>query len=149
MPFELITLLSSTVLSAVLSIWAQSSKAKAAQQTSMIAALNAQADVVQVAREHGLKDARFTATRQIIALSAVFSIIVLPKLYPMIMLWLEQPHYTLYYGYTQWNPSWLPWGQGTEVLVWKEYSGTAITPLDTHMVSAIVGFYFGSQMTKR
>lgn len=147
MPLEIMTMLISTVLSAVLSMMAQKNKTQAAEKASMIAALNAQADVVQVAREHGLKDARFAVTRQIIALTAVFSILVLPKVYPILMLWLEQPHYTMYYGYTEYVGGWLPW-TGKDIVIWKETFGVAITPLDTHMVSAIVGYYFGSQMTK-
>jgi hypothetical protein len=49
-----------------------------------IAALTEEAKIIQSAREYGLRDTHFAWTRRIIALSAIFSIIVLPKVAPLI-----------------------------------------------------------------
>ena len=35
-----------------------------------------------------------------------------------------------------------------EAIKWKYAQGFVITPLDTHIVSAIVGLYFGAGFTK-
>jgi hypothetical protein len=35
-----------------------------------------------------------------------------------------------------------------EAISWKAARGFVITPLDTHIVSAIVGLYFGAGFTK-
>lgn len=147
-PLEIITMFGSAAFSGIMALWSQSMKQKAANQAGMIQAINAQAAVTQAAREHGLKEPRFAVTRQIIALSAVFAIIVFPKLYPSVMQILQVPYEVMFYGWTEFNPSWLPWGEGKEVLIWKEHRGLAITPLDTHMVSSIVGFYFGQSMVR-
>lgn len=148
-PLEIITMLGSAAFSGVMTMWSQSAKIKAAEKASMIQALNAQAAVTQAAREHGLREPRFAVTRQIIALSAVLAIIVFPKFYPAIMQALQVPYEIMYFGWTEFNPSWLPWGEGKETLVWHEHRGIAITPLDTHMVSSIVGFYFGHSMVRQ
>jgi hypothetical protein len=34
------------------------------------------------------------------------------------------------------------------VVEWKQLKGLVITPLDTHLVSAIVGLYFGASIVK-
>ena len=73
LPLELITMLFSTVLGGVMSMWGQSNKNKAEHQKALVGA-------VSDAREHGKTDKHFAWTRRIIALSAVGSIIVLPKL---------------------------------------------------------------------
>lgn len=143
-PLEIVTMLGSALFSGVMAMWSQSAKHKAAERSAMVQAMNAQANIVQAAREHGLREPRFAVTRQIIALAAVFAIIVFPKFYPAIMQSLHIPYELMHFGWTEFNPSWLPWGEGKDVLVWKEHRGLAITPLDTHMVSSIVGFYFGT-----
>jgi len=91
LPLELITMLFSTVLGGVMSIWGQSNKQKAEQQRALIGAASQ-------AREHGKTDKHFAWTRRIIALSAVFAIIVLPKL---VAVW--YPEVTVIVGYTEMN----------------------------------------------
>ena len=77
-PFEIITMLGSTVLGGVMSIWADSRKAKAEEQQLLITRGKFQLQAVEAARN--VKDKGFQWTRRIIALTAVFSIVVLPKL---------------------------------------------------------------------
>jgi len=137
LPLELITMLFSTILGGVMSIWGQSNKNKAEQQKLLIAGQ-------QEAREYGKTDSHFAWTRRIIALSAVFAIIVLPKL---VAVW--YPDVSVIVGYTEVKGglfNWLFGGDGT--VQWQAAKGFVITPLDTHIVSAIVGLYFGAGFTK-
>ena len=95
------------------------------------------------------KDAReyentgFAWTRRIIALTAVFAIVLLPKLIAVFY-----HEIAISIGYTQWKPGWffLP---EKEVMKWIELEGLVITPLDTNLVGAIVGMYFGGSLVKR
>ena len=36
-----------------------------------------------------------------------------------------------------------------EIVMDKEFFGVVITPLDTHLMSAIVGLYFGGSLVKK
>jgi hypothetical protein len=120
-----------------MSIWGQSNKNKAEHQKALVGA-------VSQAREHGKTDIHFAWTRRIIALSAVFSIIVLPKL---VAVW--YPEVSVVVGYTEMQGGFWDWIFGTqEAIQWKSAYGFVITPLDTHIVSAIVGLYFGAGFTK-
>lgn len=137
LPLELITMLFSTILGGVMSIWGQSNKNKAEQQKLLIGAAND-------AREYGKTDTHFAWTRRIIALSAVFSIIVLPKL---VAVW--YPEVSVIVGYTEVQGGLFDWLFNTQESVqWQYANGFVITPLDTHIVSAIVGLYFGAGFTK-
>jgi hypothetical protein len=137
LPLELITMLASTILGGVMSIWGQSNKNKAEHQKALVGA-------VSQAREHGKNDAHFAWTRRIIALSAVFSIIVLPK---VVAVW--YPEVSVVVGYTEVTGGLKEWIFGTqESIQWRSAYGFVITPLDTHIVSAIVGLYFGAGFTK-
>jgi hypothetical protein len=137
LPLELVTMLFSTILGAVMSIWGQNTKNKNEQQKMMISGM-------QQARDHGKKDVHFAWTRRIIALSAVFSIIVLPKAVAVFY-----PEVSVIVGYTEVHGGIINWifgGDGT--VQWQAATGFVITPLDTHIVSAIVGLYFGAGFTK-
>ena len=135
LPLELITMLFSTVLGAVMSIWGMSMKAKDA---------NFRKEAVVEARNAGKEDKHFAWTRRLIALSAVFSIIVLPKI---VAVW--YPEVSVYVGYTEATGGFWNWIFGPdEAIQWKMAQGFVITPLDTHIVSAIVGLYFGAGFTK-
>jgi hypothetical protein len=130
-------MLFSTVLGGVMSMWGQNTKNKAEQQKLMITGM-------QEAREHGKSDTHFAWTRRLIALSAIFSIIVLPK---VVAVW--YPEVSVIVGYTEVHGgiiNWILGGDGT--VKWQSAHGFVITPLDTHIVSAIVGLYFGAGFTK-
>jgi hypothetical protein len=85
----------------------------------------------------------FQITRRIIALSAVAAIIIWPKI--VSVFW---PDIQVTVGYTQWNPGFLFLTEGQEIIKWQAFKGLVITPLDTHLLSAIVGMYFGASMVK-
>ena len=144
LPLELITMLFSTVLGGIMSIWGQSIKAKQAQNEMLMQRADFQRSAVADARDAGKTDKHFAWTRRLIALSAVFSIIVLPKL---VAVW--YPDVSVYVGYTEVQGGFMNWLFGPEEAVqWKMARGFVITPLDTHIVSAIVGLYFGAGFTK-
>lgn len=145
LPLELITMLGSTVLGGVMSVWGQSIKAKEAQQKMLMERANFNAQQVNTAREAGKSDKHFAWTRRLIALSSVFAIIVLPKL---VAVW--YPEIGVIVGYSEIQKGFLSgiFGGETEIVKWKYANGFVITPLDTHIVSAIVGLYFGAGFTK-
>ena len=144
LPLELITMLFSTVLGAVMSIWGQSMKAKEASNRMLLERANFRKEAVAEARNAGKEDKHFAWTRRLIALSAVFSIIVLPKI---VAVW--YPEVSVYVGYTEATGGFWNWMFGPdEAIQWKMAQGFVITPLDTHIVSAIVGLYFGAGFTK-
>ena len=140
MPFEMITMLGSTVLGGVMSIWSQSIKAKQAEQKMLIQRAEVQQQGFKDAREYENKG--FQWTRRIIALSSVFAIVVFPKLVAV-----YYPEVAVTVGYTQWNPGGL-FRSGREVFDWITFQGLVITQLDTNLVSAIIGMYFGGSLAK-
>ena len=144
LPLELITMLFSTILGGVMSIWGQSMKNRQEQNKMMLQTAQFRAEQVNTAREAGKNDSHFAWTRRLIALSAVFSIIVLPKL---VAVW--YPDVSVYVGYTEATGGLFNWWFGPEEAIHcKMPQGFVITPLDTHIVSAIVGLYFGAGFTK-
>ena len=143
-PFEIITMLGSTLLSSLLSIWSQSRKAKAEEQKLLITRGEFEMKVKKQSLDHGLKDKGFAWTRRIIALTAIFAIVLLPKLvavfYPMV---------DVTVGYTNWRPGFMFFREGREVFEWITFQGLVITQLDTNLVSAIIGMYFGGSLVKK
>ena len=142
-PFEMITMLGSTVLGGVMSIWSQSIKAKQAEQKMLLQRAEVQTAAFKEAREY--ENVGFQWTRRIIALTAIFAIVVLPKILPLI-----DPQAQVIVGYTEWNPGFL-FFEGKDVIKWvpMAHRGIVITPLDTNLVAAIVGLYFGGSLVKK
>jgi len=143
MPFEMITMLGSTVLGGVMSIWSQSIKAKQAEQKMLLQRAEVQTAAFKEAREY--ENVGFQWTRRIIALTAIFAIIVLPKILPLV-----SPDAHVIVGYTEWNPGFL-FFEGKDVMQWvpMAHKGIVITPLDTNLVAAIIGLYFGGSLVKK
>ena len=141
-PFEIITMLGSTVLGGVMSIWADSRKAKAEEQQLLITRGKFQLQAVEAARN--VKDKGFQWTRRIIALTAVFSIVVLPKLVAVFA-----PDVLGTVGYTEFKPGFLFFTKDVEIFKWVTFEGLVITQLDTNLVSAIIGMYFGGSLVKK
>jgi hypothetical protein len=140
-PFEIITMLGSTLLGGFMSLWSQSIKAKQAEQKMLLARAEFQAETVKSAREY--ENTGFQWTRRIIALTAIFAIVVLPKVVAVFY-----PEIAVTVGYTQFKPGFF-FVPEKEVLQWKALQGLVITPLDTNLVGAIVGMYFGGSLVKR
>ena len=143
MPFEMITMLGSTILGGVVSIWSQSIKAKQAEQKMLLARADKQAKLFKEAREY--ENPGFQWTRRIIALTAVFAIVLFPKLLPLL-----QPDASVIVGYLEFKPGFL-FIPEKEIMKWITLSSNSlvITPLDTNLVSAIIGLYFGGSLVKK
>ena len=139
----MITMLGSTVLGGVMSIWSQSIKAKQAEQKMLIQRAEVQTAAFKEAREY--ENVGFQWTRRIIALTAVFAIVVLPKILPLVT-----PDAHVIVGYTEFKPGFL-FLEGKDVMKWvpMAHKGIVITPLDTNLVSAIIGLYFGGSLVKK
>ena len=140
-PFELITMLGSTLISGVMSMISQNLKAKQAQQKMLLARGEFQVEAFKAAREYSNEG--FQWTRRIIAILAVLSIVVLPKVAVIFF-----PDLVISVGYTQFKPGFL-FIPEKEAMKWIEFTGLVITPLDTNLVAAIIGMYFGGSLVKR
>ena len=141
-PFEIITMLGSTILGGVMSVWAESRKAKAEQQKLLITRGEFEMKSVEAARH--VENKGFQWTRRIIALTSVFAIVLLPKLVAV-----YYPDVDVTVGYTNWKPGFLFLTEGREIFEWITFQGLVITQLDTNLVSAIIGMYFGGSLVKK
>ena len=137
-------MLGSTLLSSVLSIWSQSRKAKEEQQKLLITRGEFEMKAKKQSLDHGLKDKGFAWTRRIIALVSVLAIVVLPKLVAVFY-----PDVDVTVGYTNWQPGFWFFKEGREIFEWITFKGLVITQLDTNLVSAIIGMYFGGSLVKK
>ena len=140
-PFELITMLGSTLISGVMSMISQNLKAKQAQQKMLLARGEYQVEAFKAAREYGNEG--FQWTRRIIAVLSVLAIVVLPKVAVIFF-----PDLAVTVGYTEFKPGFL-FIPEKESMKWIAFNGLVITPLDTNLVSAIIGMYFGGSLVKR
>jgi len=142
-PMELVSMGASTVLGGVLGIMAQKAKDKAEEQQMLMARAGFVAEQADKARD--VKDSFTKNTRRWIALMCVFAILVLPKL-----VFLIAPETPIYVGYTEAirHGFWI-FSYSIDVTQWKPMTGLIITPLDTHVVSSIIGLYFGGSLVRR
>ena len=141
LPVELITMLGSSLLGGVMSIWGQSIQAKEANNKMMMAMMTKEAEVIDKARRYD--NPHFAWTRRLIALEAIGAVIVWPKVVAVFY-----PDISVTVGWTEFKPGFL-FLEGKEVFAWKQMNGLVITPLDTHLISAIVGLYFGGSLVKK
>ena len=141
LPVEMITMLGSSLLGGFMSIWGQSIKAKQAEQKMLLARGKFQMAEIDKARRY--ENTGFQWTRRIIALTAIFAIVLLPKVVVIFY-----PDIEVTVGYLQFKPGFLFVAE-KEVLKWISFTGLVITPLDTNLVAAIVGMYFGGSLVRR
>ena len=141
LPVEMITMLGSSVLGGIMSIWSQSIKAKQDEQKMLLARADNQMKHIEKARTYENKG--FQWTRRIIALTAVFMVIAYPKLVPVFF---DVP---VILTWTEFTGGFLFLIDQKEVLMDKSFAGVIITPLDSHLMSAIVGLYFGGSLVKK
>tara|TARA_A100000172_G_scaffold71157_1_gene51663 strand:- start:367 stop:804 length:438 start_codon:yes stop_codon:yes gene_type:complete len=142
-PMELLSMGASTIIGGALSIMAQKAQDKADEQKSLMARAGFQA--AQFDKARNVQDPFTKNTRRWIALMCVMAIIVLPKLAPFI-----DPSLNIFVGYTEAVSSgfWI-FSSSTDMTLWKPLDGLVITPLDTHVVSSIIGLYFGGSLVRR
>ena len=141
LPVEMITMLGSSILGGVMSSWSQSIKAKQDEQKMLLARAETQMSFVEKARTYENKGFQFT--RRIIALTAVFLIIACPKIVPVFF------DTSVYLTWTEFTRGFLFLIEQKEMTLDREFFGVVITPLDTHLMSAIVGLYFGGSLVKK
>ena len=135
-------MLGSTLISSMLSLWSQRMKAKQDEQKMLITRGEFQLKAVDAARN--VENVGFQWTRRIIALSSIFAIVILPKLVAV-----YYPDVDVTVGYTLFQPGFLFFTDGREVFEWITFQGLVITQLDTNLVSAIIGMYFGGSLVKK
>jgi len=144
-PFEIITMLGSTLLSSLLSIWSQSRKAKEEQQKLLITRGEFEMKSQTTIFGSRLTRQRFCVdTLELLSLTAIFAIVLLPKLVAVFA-----PNVDVTVGFTNWNPGFWFFRDGREVFEWITFQGLVITQLDTNLVSAIIGMYFGGSLVKK
>jgi hypothetical protein len=142
-PFEVITMLGSSLFTGLLSIWSQKSKDAADQQKYLMQRAEIERASVEDARKDNSQYQ--STTRRWMALLAVFFIICLPKLAVFL-----DPSVQVHLMYLeQVKEGWWIFGSIEEVTTFQGISGVVITTADTHFLAAISGFYFGSAATRR
>ena len=141
LPVEMITMLGSSLLGGFMSIWGPSIKAKQAEQKMLLARGKFQMEEIDKARRYDNKG--FQWTRRIIALTAVFFIIAYPKLVPVFF------DTSVFLTWTEFTRGFFFLIESKEIVMDKEFFGVVITPLDTHLMSAIIGLYFGGSLVKK
>lgn len=141
-PAETFTLIGTFALGGVMSLWSKALEAKREHNADMLAAATQHTKAVDAARNFGKLNKGFSFTRRSIALMTVFAVILLPKLVAIF-----RPDIPVTVGWTQWNPGFWFFGGKSEV-IWQTAQGLVMTPLDTHLVTAIAGLYFGASVAK-
>ncbi len=137
-PVEIITTLGGVLVGGLLKIWGMKQQGQIEQNRFLLAMSSLKGKAQESARS--VTNIHIQWTRRIIALTVVFSVILLPKLAALFT------DITISVGWTEWESGFLFFTDGKEVLRWRELSGLVITPLDTHFLGLIAGMYFGGSL---
>ncbi len=138
-PSELISLLGSSVFGSTMRMASFLLMARHREKLLKLSKAHFQEKSIATARNHPRSTLHWT--RMTITLLAVFSIVLLPKLIAVL-----KPDIPISIGYNQFNNGFLFFSSACEKTRWIELRGLVITPLDTHLLSAIIGLYFGSAL---
>ena len=141
LPVEMITMLGSSLLGGVMTIWGQSIKAKQEEQKMLLARAETQMSFVEKARTYENKG--FQWTRRIIALTAVFFIIAWPKLVPVLF---DVP---VILTWKEFKNGFLLLIEKKEILMDRELIGLVIKKIDNKLIFCIVVLYFGGSLVKK
>ena len=133
-PSELYALLGSSIIGSSMRLISFIFMARHYERVLTLRRSNVQATMVNRAR----MTSSLQLVRRIIALSAVFFVIVWPKLVAVFC-----PNVPITIGITKTTRKLFSFCSGVENLTWIQLHGVVITPLDTHLLSAIMGLYFG------
>ncbi len=137
---EMVTMGVSVIGGGLLKLWGMKMQADKANQLATTEALTMSRGMTQDARKWDNPHVQWT--RRLIALSAVGAIVVLPKVAAVI-----NPELAITVGWTEWKSGFLFFTEGKDVMQWQTVTGgLVITPLDTHLMSAIAGLYFGGSL---
>jgi len=143
LPLELLTMMGSTILGGAMTLWKKSLEQKF--QTHVMSMENAAAKMKAFEEARQAKEKEIVKTRKVIAITAVLAIMVLPKLAAIFY-----PEVNIFYGHTEivqkgW---WIFTSPPADVTLWKAMKGIVVTPVDSHLLAAIGGLYFGGSLTK-
>ena len=141
MSFEILNLMGSSVLGAIMQIMG----AKANAQAEMMKQLTANHKLEEESRDKVRNNTNgfFQMTRRIIVLSAVFSIIVLPMVAP---LFVDVPIYIQSEITT--GSDWLLFDTRNTAMSWYEVKGIAILSWHKDIILSIIAMYVGSSIAK-
>jgi hypothetical protein len=137
-PMEMISLLGGTLVGGIMKLWGMKQQAQADQQKMLMQKAGMILDDRAATRSWNNEGIQFT--RRIIALSVVFSVIVLPK---FMHAFFGVP---ILYGAEEIDKGFLFFTSDTSKTVWHELKGIPITPIDIHSTMAIIGLYFGGSL---
>lgn len=141
LPTELITLFASSTLSSVFRLLNFNQKVKRDERLATLLALKSDKPPLNIQRLQYPKGSSLQWTRRVIAFIAIFSVVLLPKLVAI-----YRPELPIHIGYSQVSPGFFFFGGDVERITWAHLKGLVITPLDTHLLSAIIGLYFGGSL---
>lgn len=139
LPLELITLFGSSFLGGLFRIWGAAIHARRQNHLMNLQALQTQASIIKDARQYENKG--FQWTRRLIALLSVFFVIAFPKIIAVFF-----PSIPIHIGYPELSKGFLFFTADVSQIHWVHMTGLVITPLDTHLLSAIIGLYFGGSL---
>ena len=141
LPTELISLLGSSLFGSTMRLISFSVLAKHRERLLALHKKN----LLEVSVNNARNTPHYTLqlTRRIIALMAVFFVIVFPKIMALI-----HPDIPIAIGYSQLTKGFLFFSSSYDQIHWVQLKGLVITPLDTHLLSAIIGLYFGSALVE-
>ena len=142
MSWDIVNLLGSSVLGAIMQVQG----AKAHAQAEMMKRLTANHKLEEKSRDKVRNNTNsfFMMTRRIIVLACVFSIIVLPMVAPLII---DVPIYIQTEIET--GTDWILFStQGTE-MAWTEVNGIAILSWHKDIILSIIAMYVGSSISSK
>jgi len=139
-PAELLTLGSSTLLGSLFKFIGMFLDAQRQRKALELQAMSSRFRQVEKARTY--TNPHFQWTRRAIALLCVFFVIAFPKIIAVFF-----PEIPVVIGYTEMSKGFL-FFEGSAKTVWQTAHGLVITPLDTHLLAAIVGLYFGGSLAQ-
>lgn len=140
LPLEVFTVLLSALTTFLASVHSMKLKAQQAQNEMMLSALRAQGDLWNEVRQDRSPPTAWA--RRVIVIAAVFSVLLWPSIAPLFGL-------SVTTGWTELTGGFWPFTDEKARMVWHEAKGSVvITPLHTHLMSSIVGMYFGGSVAQ-
>ena len=141
-PLELITMGASFLSSAFLTLFRNAQENKAAMFERAMMASKAQAEIYEQVRS--VPDKSFQLTRRVIALGTIGAIVWATMIVPVF--W---PHIPVTVGLSEMTRGFWFFSDPKQTFEWYTFNGgIVVTPLMSHMGSAITGFFFGNQISK-
>lgn len=141
LPLETVTFLGSSIIGTLSKLLGMFLTAQRERKHLELQAMTTRARIVDQARRY--QNPSFQWTRRAISLIAVFFIIAFPKIVAVFF-----PQVPVVVGYTELQKGFLFFSEPMVRTVWQSAQGLVITPLDTHLLAAIIGLYFGGSLAQ-